>query len=72
MKLLMCGKKVAEGARPGYTCDVSWKTVQKKMSSLYQMLEKAEDPIPKRQTSFSMFQEMISISSSVLKIITLF
>ena len=38
-----------------------------KMSNLYQVLKKDEDPIPKRQTSFSIFQEMISNSSSVLK-----
>ena len=46
--------------------------MRKKMSNLHQILKKAEDPIPKRQTSLSIFQEMISISVSVLRIITLF
>ena len=41
------------------------------MSNLYQVLKTDEDPIPKRQTSFSIFQEMISNSSSVLKNITI-
>ena len=72
MKLLRCGEKVAEGAGPGYTCYVSRKTVRKKMSSLYQMLKKAEDAIVKRQTSFSIFQEMISSSTSLLSAITFF
>ena len=65
-------KKVVEGASPGYTYYVSRKTMRKKISNLHQILKKAEDPIPKRQTSFSIFQEMISISASVLMIITLF
>ena len=65
-------KKVVEGASHGYTCYVSRKTMRKKMRNLDQIPKKAEDPIPKRQTSFSIFQEMISISASVLMIITLF
>ena len=58
-------EKVAESASPGYTCCTSRKTERKKRSNLYQMLKKAEDPIPKRHTSFSVFQEMISSSASV-------
>ena len=58
-------EKVAESASPGYTCCTSRKTERKKRSNLYQMLKKAEDPIPKRPTSFSVFQEMISSSASV-------
>ena len=65
-------EKVVEGASPGYTCYVSRKTMRKKMSNLHQILKKAEDPSPKRHTSFSIFQKMISISASVLRIITLF
>ena len=72
MKLLRCGKKVVEGASPGYTCYVSRKTMRKKMTNLHQILIKAEDLIPKNQTSFSIFQEMVSISASVLMIISLF
>ena len=35
-------EKVDEGASPGYTCDVSRKTVRKKRCNLYEMLKKAK------------------------------
>ena len=70
----VCGKKLlkVQVLAIQYTCYVSRKTMRKKMSNLHQILKKAENPIPTRQTSFSIFQEMIPISASVLRIITLF
>ena len=57
-------EKVAEGASPSHTCYLSRNTMRKEMSNLYQ----AEDLIPQRWTSFSIFQEMILSSAFKLKI----
>ena len=43
-EVIVVWKKVAKGATVGYTCYVSRKTVLKRLSDLYEMLKKAEDP----------------------------
>ena len=43
-KVIVVGKKVADGATSGYTCYGSRKTVLKRLNDLYELLKRAEDP----------------------------
>ena len=56
IKIIDVQKKVAQGATPGYTCCLSRNMVLKKLTDLYEMLKRVEEPkaVVKHQEKWQM------------------